>query len=192
MVTLAVSRSWGIRTTESMPARAAWAATELARLPVEAQAATLKPSWRALVSATETTRSLKEPVGLAVSSLIHSSPSPSSAARRSARPSGGKPAPRSTRGVAPEGGGAGRKALPADRGGDPLVVVGDLERPEAVVADVQGFGGEGALTFTTTQPSDKIDHRSSSSVGHWHQVLRTGCRDVDGPVPQSLWMMGQW
>ena len=85
-----------MRTTESMPARAAWAATELARLPVEAQAATLKPSWRALVRATETTRSLNEPVGLAVSSLIHSSPSPSSAARRSARTSGVKPAPRST------------------------------------------------------------------------------------------------
>src|ERR1035438_5485239 len=91
MVTLAFSRSWGIRTTESIPARAAWAATELARLPVEAQAATLKPSWRALVSATETTRSLKDPVGLAVSSLIPSSP-----ARRSARTSGVKPAPRST------------------------------------------------------------------------------------------------
>ena len=85
-----------MRTTESMPARAAWAATELARFPVEAQAATLKPSWRALVSATETTRSLNEPVGLAVSSLIHSSPRPSSAASRSARTSGVKPAPRST------------------------------------------------------------------------------------------------
>jgi hypothetical protein len=29
-------------------------------------------------------------------------------------------------------------------GGDALVVVGDLERPEAVVADVQRLGGEGA------------------------------------------------
>src|SRR5271167_4887274 len=73
MVTLARSRSWGIRTTDSMPARAAWAATELARFPVDAQAATLKPSWRALVRATETTRSLNDPVGLAVSSFIHSS-----------------------------------------------------------------------------------------------------------------------
>ena len=83
-------------TTDSIPARAAWAATELARLPVEAQAAILNPSWRALVSATDTTRSLNEPVGLAVSSLIHSSPSPSSAASRSARTNGVNPAPRST------------------------------------------------------------------------------------------------
>ncbi len=69
--------------------------------------------------------------------------------------------------------GPGLDALPADGGGDPLVVVGDLERPEAVVADVQRLGGEGTLTFTTTQPSDEIDHRSSSSIGHWHQVLRS-------------------
>src|ERR1039458_10181436 len=96
MVILAVSRSEGISTTDPMPARAAWAATELARFPVEAHAATLKPSWRALVSATDTTRSLNDPVGLAVSSLIHNSPKPSSAAHRSARPSGVNPAPRST------------------------------------------------------------------------------------------------
>ena len=95
-MTLAASRSAGISTTEAIPARAAWAATELARLPVEAQAATLKPSCRALVRATDTTRSLNDPVGLAVSSFIHSSPSPSSAARRSARTSGVYPAPRST------------------------------------------------------------------------------------------------
>ncbi len=92
--------------------------------------------------------------------------------------------------VAPDGAGTRLDALPADGRRDPLVVVGDLQRPEAVVADVQRLGGKGALTLTTTQPSDEISHRSSSSVGHWHQVLRTGCRDVDGPVPQSLWMMG--
>ena len=85
-----------MNTTDSMPAWAAWAATELARLPVEAQAATLKPSSWALVSATDTTRSLNEPVGLRVSFLIHSSPRPSSAARRSARTSGVNPAPRLT------------------------------------------------------------------------------------------------
>ena len=79
-----------------IPARAAWAATELARLPVDAQAATLKPSSRALVIATEVTRSLNEPVGFIVSFFSHSSPSPSSAARRSARTSGVQPAPRST------------------------------------------------------------------------------------------------
>jgi len=77
---------------------AACAATELARLPVDAQAATLKPNSSALLSAIETTRSLKELVGLRVSFLIHTSPRPSSAARRSARTSGVKPVPRSTDG----------------------------------------------------------------------------------------------
>src|SRR5947209_15267609 len=79
-----------------MPARVAWAATELARFPVDAQAATLKPSSRPRASATDTTRSLNEPVGFRVSFLIQSSPNPSSAARRSARSRGVNPAPRST------------------------------------------------------------------------------------------------
>ena len=52
--------------------RAACAATELARLPVEAQAMRSKPSSRAAVIATDTTRSLNEWVGLAESSLTHS------------------------------------------------------------------------------------------------------------------------
>ena len=52
-------------TTERMPARAAAAATALARLPVDGQASTLKPSSMAAASATPTTRSLNECVGLA-------------------------------------------------------------------------------------------------------------------------------
>ena len=119
----------------------------------EAQAATLNPSWRALVSATDTTRSLNDPVGLAVSFLIHSSPSPSSAASRSARTKGVQPAPRSMGWGRPRGA-AGRSArwsagpgsiaarLTDARQG--LVVVGHLERAEAVVTDVQGVGGVGA------------------------------------------------
>src|ERR671918_2233555 len=79
-----------------MPARVAWAATELARLPVEAQAAVLNPNSSAFDSPTATTRSLKELVGLRVSFLIHSSPRPRAPARRSARTRGVKPAPRST------------------------------------------------------------------------------------------------
>ena len=78
-----------MKTMEGTPARAACAATELARLPVEAQAKRVKPSPRAAVSATETTRSLNEWVGLAESSLTHrGARSPSSAARMSARISG--------------------------------------------------------------------------------------------------------
>ena len=54
------------------PARAACAATELARFPVEAHAYRVNPSALAAVSATDTTRSLNEWVGLAESSLTHS------------------------------------------------------------------------------------------------------------------------
>ena len=79
------SRLAGTITTERMPARAAAAATALARLPVDGQASTLKPISVAAASATATTRSLNEWVGLPLSSLIHSRRMPSSAARPSAR-----------------------------------------------------------------------------------------------------------
>ncbi len=81
------------------PACAACAATEFARLPVDAHAATLNPNSSAFDNATDVTRSLNEFVGFTVSFLIQSSPSPSSAASRSARTSGVNPAPRSTAGL---------------------------------------------------------------------------------------------
>ena len=60
-----------MKTQHSRPRRAAWAATLLARLPVDAQASTLKPSSTARVAATETTRSLYDSVGwLTESSLM--------------------------------------------------------------------------------------------------------------------------
>ena len=82
--------------TLGQPMNAAWAATEVARFPVDAQAAVVKPSRRALESATDTTRSLNEPVGFRVSSFSHSSRTPSASARRVERRSGVQPAPRST------------------------------------------------------------------------------------------------
>ena len=83
---------------DGIPIRAAWAATELAKLPVEAQAIRSKPSSRAAVMATDTTRSLNECVGLAESSLIHSGAlNPSSSPSRSARINGVMPVPESTR-----------------------------------------------------------------------------------------------
>ncbi len=95
---MAGSRSAGTNTIDGMPMRAACAATELARLPVEAQAMRSKPSSRAAVIATETTRSLNEWVGLAESSLTQSGAvKPSSSASRSARISGVMPVPESTR-----------------------------------------------------------------------------------------------
>ena len=56
--TLPCSRSCGIITKQRMPACAAWAAVELARLPVLAQPTVSKPNSIALLIATETTRSL--------------------------------------------------------------------------------------------------------------------------------------
>ena len=85
---LPASRLDGITTTEFWPARAAAAATALARLPVEAHAIVVSPSRRAADWATATTRSLNEWVGLPESSLTHSPPViPSSLARLSARTS---------------------------------------------------------------------------------------------------------
>src|SRR5262245_45913742 len=88
------SRSEGTNTKLARPVRAAAAATALARLPVDAHAAVLKPKSSALPSATATTRSLNEFVGLRVSSLSQRSVRPSSAPSRSARISGVQPAAR--------------------------------------------------------------------------------------------------
>jgi len=61
------SISAGTNTTARSPARAAWQATEEARLPVEAQARVSKPKRTAWLAATETGRSLKEKLGLTAS-----------------------------------------------------------------------------------------------------------------------------
>ncbi len=84
---LPASRFAGITTTWLIPARAAAAATALARFPVDAQDSVCRPSCRAADRATATTRSLKECVGLPVSSLTQSRRMPSARARLSARTS---------------------------------------------------------------------------------------------------------
>jgi hypothetical protein len=68
-------------------------------LPVDAHATVSNPSSTARASAIETTRSLNECVGLAVSFLIHSSPMPSRSASRSARTSGVMPVGSELRGT---------------------------------------------------------------------------------------------
>src|SRR3954453_19201656 len=95
---LAGSRSEGTKTIDGIPTRAACAATEFARFPVDAQAIRSYPSSRAAGIAVDTARPLKEWVGLAESSLIHTGAvNPGSSARRSARISGVMPVPESTR-----------------------------------------------------------------------------------------------
>ena len=69
---LPASRSPGIEHDRLEPGPSRGAATALARLPVEAQATVVKPSCWAADSATATTRSLNEWVGLPLSSLTHS------------------------------------------------------------------------------------------------------------------------
>src|SRR4051812_7465365 len=91
------SRSDGMKTTDLRPAWVAWAATELARLPVEAHDTVVYPNARAADSATETTRSLNECVGLPLSSLTSSDFMPRALARLGAGRSLVMPAPRSTR-----------------------------------------------------------------------------------------------
>ncbi len=95
-----------------MPSAAPWAATALARLPVEAQASMSKPSSRARAAATETTRSLNECVGLAASFLTHTSRRPRRSARRSARISGVQPGGQAdaTGARGPGGASSGRKS----------------------------------------------------------------------------------
>ena len=72
------------------------AAVELARLPVEAQLTVVNPSSRARVSATETTRSLKESVGMLTPSfLMYRLLRPRRLARLPAFSKGVKPVPTS-------------------------------------------------------------------------------------------------
>src|SRR5579864_5675265 len=64
------SRSAGMKTQALNPWRAACAATALARLPVEEQLTTSNPKFRAWVSATATTRSLKLSEGKQTESFL--------------------------------------------------------------------------------------------------------------------------
>ena len=74
------------------PARAACAATALARLPVEAQPTVSRSKATAALSATATTRSLKERVGCETASFFTSARrTPSARASAGASRSGVKP-----------------------------------------------------------------------------------------------------
>src|SRR5437868_1425018 len=84
MEILACSRSEGMKTQASSPARAAAAVTAPARLPVEEQESVVKPKLRAASTAIATTRSLKEWVGLPESSFTCRERSPRVWARFSA------------------------------------------------------------------------------------------------------------
>src|SRR6516162_3162433 len=86
------SRSAGMKIHDLKPLRAACAATEFARLPVEEHETVLNPNARAFASATATTRSLKLKVGRQTASfLITSLRAPICLPRLGALNSGVKP-----------------------------------------------------------------------------------------------------
>ena len=68
--TLPSSRSSGMKIHAGRPARAAWAATALARLPVDAQPTVSSPKAAAALIAAATTRSLNERVGCDTASFF--------------------------------------------------------------------------------------------------------------------------
>src|SRR5579863_1667992 len=86
------SRSAGIKIQALNPLRAACAATEFARFPVDEHATVSKPKLRACANATATTRSLKLRVGKQTASfLMNKFLAPKRAANRGVRSRGVKP-----------------------------------------------------------------------------------------------------
>ncbi len=172
-------------TTDFWPARAAAAATALARLPVEAQAMVPRPSRRAALCATATTRSLNECVGLPLSSLTHSVPvMPSARARLSARTRRVRPGLRL--GSSPAYAATGQQARVAPdvlrTGLDALArhvdeVVADLEGAEALDARVgrtEAVGGAALATGETRGRAEvghgrcSVEIRGGGDVGRRH------------------------
>src|SRR5205085_9229551 len=89
---LAGSRRAGMKVQERNPLRAACAATEFAKFPVEEQETTSNPNSRACARATATTRSLKLKVGRQTASfLMYRFLAPNCSAKRGARKSGVNP-----------------------------------------------------------------------------------------------------
>ncbi len=87
----------GTITAQRRPARAAYAAADAAVFPVEAQITASEPSRTAADTAAVIPRSLNEPVGLAPSSLHHTS-APARSDSRGASTSGVEPSSRLTTG----------------------------------------------------------------------------------------------
>src|SRR5215203_6552904 len=91
-ITLPISRSSGMKIHDTSPARAACAATALARLPVDAHPTVSSPNASAALMAVETTRSLNDSEGCDTASFFtHTRATPSLSASRGASISGEKP-----------------------------------------------------------------------------------------------------
>ena len=145
------------------------------------------PSSCALRAATATTRSLKECVGFAVSSFSHSSPIPSSSARRGAGTSGVRPGSEARLlrrldgeqvGVPPDRSGAGLDRGVSDVRAERVPVVDRVERAEAARAragrsraDARSHrrGSKGKRRALVEPPG-----RRSTSVRVWHLTRNVG------------------
>src|SRR5690242_13657392 len=93
------SRSWGMKIHDVSPARAAWAATALARFPVDAQPIVVRPSACAALIAVATTRSLNDRLGCdTLSFFTQAVATPRRLARRGASTRGVKPVSRDNTG----------------------------------------------------------------------------------------------
>ena len=201
-MTLARSRSCGISTTESMPGPGGVGGHRVGQVPgrgtggdLEAQLAGLGQGdghHPVLERAGRVGRVVLDPQ-LAEPELRGQPVGPDQG--REARPEvhRGGVADRQQVGVAPDRPGPGLDPLTGDGGGHPLVVVGDLERPEAEVTHVERFRRIGTATFTTAQARNEI-HSSlliarALAPGAGDPVVggrrRSGCRSVTGPGPSA-------
>ena len=135
--------------TAGSPAAAAWAAVALARLPVDAQATVPMPNSIAFDTATETTRSLNDSDGVADGvvldpDLLEAEPLGEPVGAHERRHAGLPGRPRAGRraAAAPRSATSCAGATRSSRGVSTLpmagVVVGDLQRAEAELADVDG------------------------------------------------------
>ena len=174
------SRSAGTSTTERIPARAAAAATALARFPVDGQARTLNPISSAAASATATNAVL-EGMGRVVPVIFDPQPPHAQGVRQVVRPDqagvarlGGGPGSdvrghREQLGVTPHVPRAGLDIGP----GQGREVVGHLERAETVRTGVvrPEFTGQAAFPARQVGGVTEPRHRRCRAAGGYGAVL---------------------
>ena len=161
------SRSWGTNTNDSIPARAAWAATEFARLPVEAQAAILKPELAGLGEGDGDDAVFERACRVAgvvlhpelAQSELGCEPVGADEGREAgAEIDRGVDRDREEVGVTPHVRRTGGDPFAGDRPAEALQVVRDLQRPETELADMKRLCLVGAAALPTAKPKD-VAHR---------------------------------
>src|ERR1700753_75928 len=171
-------------TTDRMPARAAAAATALARLPVDGQARTLNPISVAAASATATTRSLNVLGGVAAVALTPHPPHPELLGQPVGADQPGVAGvegravrdvrrDRQQRGVAPDVLGPGLDVGP----GQPGEVVAHLQRPETLGTGVERTEGNRVSALPAGQAGGVPEA--------WRGVISHGARPLSPIFPSG-------